>query len=1038
MPAGLALNTETGEITGTPSVEVAQTNYTITATNAGGSTTAILSIAVNKPNSSIVVTGSNTYTYNGSAQGPATATVTGSTGIVSYRYNGTGGTAYGPSAIAPSNAGSYQVVASVASDENYNGANSIAMAFTIDRANSSIFVTGSTNYTYNGSAQGPNGVSVSGSTGLVTFEYKGTGSTLFGPFSYAPTAAGTYEVIATVADDNNYNFAQSNPLSFVIVNPIAAPSALMYIGSPFTFTKGTAIKATDSPTNAGGAVSSYSVSPSLPAGLNLNASTGVISGTPTALSVASSYTITASNGSGSTTVSLRITVNDAAPTGLKYVGSPFAFTKGKAISKIAAPTNAGGNVVSYAVSPSLPADLSLNTATGEITGTPTVVSAATSYTVTATNSGGSTTTTINVLVNDSGSKVNTAPVITTKGFNLPENTNVGTTVGKIVATDVEGDILKFKLLNNSDVFALDSLTGNLSVKNSAKLDFESIKSITVSISVFDGTVSTIGDVLVTITDVNEAPILDAVAPMNLKEDLALGTVLAKLNATDPEGTTAIIYSIVGGDEYQTFEIKNGNELTLKSALDFETISSYVLKVRASDGSLSDTTNVLINVIDIPNMSIEESIKVHVYDVVFEDNKTKLDYSSYMRTQASEGTGIIYEISGGPDASLFTIDKLTGVLNFAIIPDFENPKDANKDNVYEVTIRTINANNGSTDVPVFTAQIDLFVPEASTAQVSQITAIITTPETDTDGDGVTDTKDNCPLTANADQKDTDGDGLGDTCDDSDGDGVYDDVDKEIASAPGSLVDVYGVAMFSLPASNYRVAAVAATCVGNNSGSYAISVLNTSLVYSIKTQGPNSYTKTEVFDASKGNTYTLANLAKGTYTVCVTVAGVAGYEQCFEVTIKEPDALKTNSVVDPIANTIKLDMSGSTMYHVSINGETDLVYSNTFTKSLAKGLNKIVVSTDLACQGNYIEEVFVSENIEAYPNPTSGVFYVNIPGKDKEVQVIVNSTSYNTMLDQRIQIPSSRQIDIDLTNMPMGTYVVQVIGDSVRKTIKVVKQ
>lgn len=45
------------------------------------------------------------------------------------------------------------------------------------------------------------------------------------------------------------------------------------------------------------------------------------------------------------------------------------------------------------------------------------------------------------------------------------------------------------------------------------------------------------------------------------------------------------------------------------------------------------------------------------------------------------------------------------------------------------------------------------------------------EPDTDGDGVVDSKDNCPTVKNADQKDTDGDGQGDACDtDLDGDGV----------------------------------------------------------------------------------------------------------------------------------------------------------------------------------------------------------------------------------------------------------------------------
>lgn len=37
--------------------------------------------------------------------------------------------------------------------------------------------------------------------------------------------------------------------------------------------------------------------------------------------------------------------------------------------------------------------------------------------------------------------------------------------------------------------------------------------------------------------------------------------------------------------------------------------------------------------------------------------------------------------------------------------------------------------------------------------------------DTDGDGVADPADNCPLTANADQADANGDGLGDACSDS---------------------------------------------------------------------------------------------------------------------------------------------------------------------------------------------------------------------------------------------------------------------------------
>lgn len=45
----------------------------------------------------------------------------------------------------------------------------------------------------------------------------------------------------------------------------------------------------------------------------------------------------------------------------------------------------------------------------------------------------------------------------------------------------------------------------------------------------------------------------------------------------------------------------------------------------------------------------------------------------------------------------------------------------------------------------------------------INLTVTSPVTDSDGDGVPDDDDNCPTVANADQSDADGDGLGDACD-----------------------------------------------------------------------------------------------------------------------------------------------------------------------------------------------------------------------------------------------------------------------------------
>lgn len=70
---------------------------------------------------------------------------------------------------------------------------------------------------------------------------------------------------------------------------------------------GTAI-ASMTPSSTGSAVSSYSVSPTLPDGLSLDTSTGKITGTPTTEQSNTAYTITATNDAGSDTYKVRFRV----------------------------------------------------------------------------------------------------------------------------------------------------------------------------------------------------------------------------------------------------------------------------------------------------------------------------------------------------------------------------------------------------------------------------------------------------------------------------------------------------------------------------------------------------------------------------------------------------------------------------------------------------------------------------------------------------------------------------------------------------------
>jgi Ca2+-binding RTX toxin-like protein len=51
----------------------------------------------------------------------------------------------------------------------------------------------------------------------------------------------------------------------------------------------------------------------------------------------------------------------------------------------------------------------------------------------------------------------------------------------------------------------------------------------------------------------------------------------------------------------------------------------------------------------------------------------------------DGNALIFALAGGADAAKFTINPMTGVLAFAVAPNFEAPTDIGADNIYDVTV-----------------------------------------------------------------------------------------------------------------------------------------------------------------------------------------------------------------------------------------------------------------------------------------------------------------------------------------------------------------
>jgi hypothetical protein len=161
--------------------------------------------------STIAVTGSTLFTYNGIAQGPDTSTVTGSTGAVTYCYEGINGTTYSPNTTKPTDAGSYRVTATVAADANYLAASSSA-DFTIDPANITI-TADDVNKSFGSTLTGGAGFTqfaVSGA--LVSGQTIGTVTITYGVAGGAAAAVGTYagQVTPSSATGGTFNPANYN------------------------------------------------------------------------------------------------------------------------------------------------------------------------------------------------------------------------------------------------------------------------------------------------------------------------------------------------------------------------------------------------------------------------------------------------------------------------------------------------------------------------------------------------------------------------------------------------------------------------------------------------------------------------------------------------------------------------------------------------------------------------------------------------------------------------------------------------------------
>ena len=282
-----------------------------------------------------------------------------------------------------------------------------------------------------------------------------------------------------------------------------------------------------------------------------------------------------------------------------------------------------------------------------------------------------------------------------------ENTAAGENIGNPVeATDDNNDTLTYAL-NGTDAasFDIDPATGQLMTK--AALDFETEATYSVTVAASDsGGLSDSIDVTITVTDVDEAQVITGDAAPNYAEN-GTGPV-ATYTATDPESAT-ITWSLEG-DDAADFEISASGVLTFGSPPDHENPADadqdnvYEVTVKASAGTNEDTLDVTITV-----TNVDEGFEVSGTAAVdYAENGTAA-VATYSATDLESAT-ITWSLEGD-DAADFEISA-GGMLTFVSSPDHENPADADRDNVYEVTVKASDGTNEDTlDVTITVTDVD---------------------------------------------------------------------------------------------------------------------------------------------------------------------------------------------------------------------------------------------------------------------------------------------------------------------------------------------
>lgn len=350
-------------------------------------------------------------------------------------------------------------------------------------------------------------------------------------------------------------------------------------------------------------------------------------------------------------------------------------------------------------------------------------------TITASDSnGGIAQTTLNVTIvnqNDDAAFVS-APF----SAEVDENLVSGSTVLKVTATDQDAsDSLSYSIAGtNSGHFAVSSLG---LITTTQVLDYESVSSYSLNISVSDGSTSVTEALSVTVKDTNDSPAFNS-APytVTVPENNVSATVYT-LSATDTDSSDTLEYFLSGVGSGDFSILSSTGLVSLNSALDYERKSSYVFSVIVRDGNGGHATSSLTVTVSDENDS-PDFIGTPYSASLDEDVPIGTTVLQVSATDQDTSDTLTYSLAGNHNSD-FSIGSNSGIITTAVALDYEAISSYSltvsvTDGTVTVTQALSISITDKNDAPAFTAAPYSLTVQENTTSNSLLTVSATDQDT----------------------------------------------------------------------------------------------------------------------------------------------------------------------------------------------------------------------------------------------------------------------------------------------------------------------